>query len=477
VHKDSGKNLCLFNILDGLSEGLSQFSGPSRAAVLYAERPEDPMRIYDPQDLLRGHEPKLEELYLQSNGWRTGVDEMSGMSLYGQIQPEKNLDLAGLISFGGRTRSIFYQMWFTEHHLDMCSTGPTERWLEHAAFLLSHDFAFEESLYAGTSGYVLREYATHAVRDIILDEFNIMLGWDERVFVYPTLNAVLVISKTPEEGSWPRGNLVFIEKRSLPEVNFLTRFPELQRPMLRNFKHVRKLLQAVERTDRKLIAAGKNVIGIAAGELPRVRLTADFRGGYGFVRLAGKPVCSFSDGRFYSSNRTPNLVDLEEILIESPLDSASSHLIFRSVTEIVRAAAERKFGCTLVIDLNDQPIGLSGQGLEQPVDLGQPHFLELAKSLAKLDGALHISADNHLHRFSCLLDGTAVPGEDLSRGARYNSALRFTSNRKNLVVVVVSADQPVSVIQGGVVKFAQCQWKPVSQLHDPPMTLEAWCHA
>ena len=120
---------------------------------------------------------------------------------------------------------------------------------------------------------------------------------------------------------------------------------------------------------------------------------------------------------------------------------------------------------------------MSGQGLEHPIDLEHPHFLELAKSLAKLDGALHISADNHLHRFSCLLDGTAVPGEDLSRGARYNSALRFTSKRGDLVVVVVSVDQPVSVIQGGVVKFAQCQWKPVLHLHEPPMTLEAWCRA
>jgi hypothetical protein len=46
--------------------------------------------------------------------------------------------LAGLISCGGRSSSVFFQMWFTDHHPDMCSIGPTERWLEHAAWRFSH---------------------------------------------------------------------------------------------------------------------------------------------------------------------------------------------------------------------------------------------------------------------------------------------------------------------------------------------------
>ena len=62
MEKDSVKNLCLFHILDGLTDGLTHFSGSSRAALIYAERPEDPIRVYDPQDLLHGHEPRLKEL-------------------------------------------------------------------------------------------------------------------------------------------------------------------------------------------------------------------------------------------------------------------------------------------------------------------------------------------------------------------------------------------------------------------------------
>jgi hypothetical protein len=55
---------CIFDTLTGLSEGLSHFSGPSRAAVIYAVDADDPFSIYDPQNLLCGHEPRLQELYL-----------------------------------------------------------------------------------------------------------------------------------------------------------------------------------------------------------------------------------------------------------------------------------------------------------------------------------------------------------------------------------------------------------------------------
>ena len=191
--------------------------------------------------------------------------------------PLKNLQLAGLISWGGLSSSVFYQMWFSEHHPDMCSIGPTECWLEHAAWRLSHDVANEKELYTGISGSFLREYATHAVRDFIVDQMSLVLGMDSHLRIYPILDAVLGISRTPEEGVRPAGELMFIEARSVGQIEFLVQFPEMQRPNLDNFKHVRKLLQAVENSHRKLISDGKNILGIASGKLPQFYLIADFR--------------------------------------------------------------------------------------------------------------------------------------------------------------------------------------------------------
>ncbi|MDM8538067.1 DNA integrity scanning protein DisA nucleotide-binding domain protein [Desulfobacterales bacterium HSG17] len=440
-------------------------------ALIYAVKSDDPVLVYDPQYLLQGHEPKLKELYLDSNEWRDDHSKLNNIKQF-EVLNQKDLQLAGLISYGGRSRSIAYQMWFTEHHPDMCSVGPTERWLEHAVWLLSQDMANKDIPCIGTSGYVLREYSTHAVRDYIVDERSSIIGWDTQIRVYPTLDAVLGISETFEEGSWPRGQLVFAEPIYISEINFIARFPKYEQPHLKNFKHVRKLLASVEHSERKLISDAKTIIGIGVGKMPQACIFADFRGGHGFLRLNGQLVCSFFDGKFHSSTRKAKLVQVEEALLESFADSSEGNALFKIISELVHNAQEQRHGCTLVIDLNETPIKTSGQHLEKSLDLRIMHHLDLSKALSMVDGALHIGKDLHLHGFACLLDGAAVPGEDRSRGARFNSALRFTAQHDNLLIVVVSSDRPVSVIQGGVELTAQCEWKPLYGYVATPPRLE-----
>jgi len=465
---------CIEDTIDGLQDGLSHFSGSSRAAVIYATTPDDPMRIFDPQNLLRGHEPIFEELYLVSVDWRKNIRLSGEMQKFRHMVPEKNLELAGLISWGGRSSSVFYQMWFTEHHPNMCAIGPTECWLEHAAWRFSHDVANEEELYTGISGSFLSEYSKHAVRDYVVDQMNVILGWDTQLRVYPILDAVLGISRTREEGQWPFGELIFIDVRSLPQLEFFAAFPEMGQPNLANFKHVRKLLQSVEDSNRRLVSQGKTILGIAGEKLPAFSIIADYRGRHGFLRINDEAVCSFSDGGFKSSTHQANLVNVEEILLESSLDDETNNRLYKIITRVVHCAESHEHGCTLVIDLNEQPVQISGQRLEKPLDLRLPQNLELSKSLAKVDGALHIGADACLYGFACLLDGRTVPGEDRARGARYNSALRFTSEHENIFVVVVSSDRPVSVIQEGVEINAQCQWRPELSCAETHRTLKEW---
>ncbi|MGO8944743.1 MAG: DNA integrity scanning protein DisA nucleotide-binding domain protein [Syntrophobacteraceae bacterium] len=470
----SSQLLSIFHIHDGLCDGLTHFSGPSRAALIYAEKPDDPPRLYDPQGLLESWEPLVEKIYLRSGAWREHDPKTTQMKLFGQVLPQKGLDFAGLVSRGGRAKTVFYQMWFTEQLPSMCSTGPIERWLEHAACLLAHDWANDEWFYTRNASYVVREYATHAISDYIRDRLDLKLGMDSHLEVYPILDAVLGISKTREEGLWPRGTLVFVDPAVIGKVPFLVRFPHPEKLRLPNYKHVRKLILAVENSDRKLVSDGRTIIGVAQGSLPDSRITADFRGGYGFLRFSGNLVCSFSGGSFLSSDRKPNLVHLEELLLESPIEESKRDALFKIVSGVVARAGEQRHGATLVIDLNPSPIFISGQQLASPVDLTNEPMLDLAKSLSKVDGALHIGADLRLHGFACLLDGRAIVGENRARGARFNSALRFTAEHENLIVVVVSADRPVSVIHRGVDLNASPEWKPLSQPLVQPPTLEEW---
>jgi hypothetical protein len=169
-------------------------------------------------------------------------------------------------------------------------------------------------------------------------------------------------------------------------------------------------------------------------------------------------VCSFADGRFSSTTYQAKLVYLEELLLETAMDRSDSYFLFKIVISLVHHSQQRKHGCTVVLDLNERPVAISGQNLSPPLDLRKPYMLKMAKSLAKVDGALHIGSDMHLHGFACLLDGRSFPGEDLARGARYNSALRFTAEHAHIIVVVVSSDRPVSVIHQGVDVHGSCTW-------------------
>ena len=471
---DSYRNLCIFHVLDGLRIGLSHYSQTSRAAVLYAVNEHDPVRVYDPQNLLRDHEPVLRKTFLESDEWREAAAALRYLPPYEQMKTN-SLDISGLVAHSSRSQAIFHQTWFTEHHADMCSVGPTEHWLDHAAWVLSQGLATENVPVVEAMGNELQNWTIHAIRNHIVDMRISKIGMDTKLRVYPILEAVLGISKTPEEGVWPRGRLAFVEPHLMKSVRMVARFPEHERPRLGHFKHVRKTLQAAEHAGRSLVSDGQAIVGIAIGRLPASTIVADFHGSHGFLRLDNSAVCSFSDGNFKSSNRLANLVHFEEILLETNMDFTERNSLFRIVTAIVHHSQERRHGSTIVVDLkNPTPPPIAGQYLEASLDLEQPHLLSLAQSLAKIDGALHIGLDRHLHAFACLLDGTAVAGEDRARGARYNSALRFTADRDDMVVIVVSSDRPVSIFQNGVELTATCLLPPKYACVETPPTLDAW---
>ncbi len=466
--------LSLHNVFEGLRLGLSEFSGPSRVALIYAQHPGEPLRVVDPQGLLRGHEPRLKEYYLDSTEWLDGLPDPAHVAFFDQAKA-KRVGLAGVVSLGGRAPGVSYQMWFTDQHVDLCSPGPTRRWLELALLQFAHNLAAKDVLALDSTVHMLQEMAPHAVHDYIVDERSRIDGPDTRLLVYNILASIIQISKTPEEGAWARGHLAFVEPSRLSRLHYLMRFPKPERPRLDNSKHVRKMLQSVERSQRMLVSDGEHIIGIAVGELPPTSLCALFNGRHGLLFLEKQLVCSFSDGSFHSTNRKPNLVILEEALFEWPLETAQRDALFRSVSRIVAFAGEQKYGCALIVDPYTPLLSLAGHTLETPVGLEGEEQLALAAALAKVDGALHLSATaNQLCGFACLMDGPAFPGEDRSRGARYNSALRFTHSHPELMVVVVSSDRPVSVMQKGADLSRPPVWPPVPSLLRPPPTLDRW---
>jgi hypothetical protein len=465
---------CVRDTLEGLCAGLSHFSGPSSAAVIYSLRPKSPLYIFDPSNLLGDHAPILRTTYLENDDWCQKRGMYADSSHYNLIEYFNELQLDGVVSYGGKSATVAYQMWFTEHHPDLFSIGPTERWLEHAVLRFSHDMANEKDLYTGISGSFLKEYAMHAIRNHIKKEMEKRFGPDSKLRIYPILDAILGISKTREEGAWPSGELVFIEPQLVHTIQFLARFKMNEQPQLDHYKHVRKLLQAVTQSNRRLISDGLSILGISDEHLPDYCLVADFHGRIGFLRIGKDGICSFADGRYHSTTHQAKLFEVEEALIDYKLDASMRTQLFRIISTLVHNAQNKKHGCTLVLDLNPKPVHISGQPLYKPMDLRQPELLELACALSKVDGALHIGADCSLYGFACLLDGHTIHGEDRARGARYNSALRFSTEHSDTLLVVVSSDRPVSIIQYGMEFRNQSTWRSPAFSTPEPMEFQKW---
>ena len=100
---------CIVETLEGLRDGLTQFSDPSRTAVIYSIKPDDPIQIYDPQNLLTGQQPKFKKLYIDTDDWGNKTAISYDKKKFSNLIPEKNLKLAGLISYGGCSSSVLYQ--------------------------------------------------------------------------------------------------------------------------------------------------------------------------------------------------------------------------------------------------------------------------------------------------------------------------------------------------------------------------------
>ncbi len=465
---------CVCDTVEGLCAGLSHFSGKSSVAVIYQLLEQDEMYIYDPYSLLRGHEPKLKKYYLHERVNSHDKSLHSNRFKFRNITFFNDLQLDGLISYGGKSDTVPYQLWFTEHHPDLSSTGPTQRWLEHAVLRFSHDIANEEDLYTGISGDFLREFSTHAISNHLIQQRHLLASHTSTIEFYPVLNAILAISRTREEGKWPKGELVFVEPSCMSNIEFIARFKASEQPQLGHYKHVRKLLQAVEFSSHKLISDGMQIVGISTEKKISNALTADFQGRVGFLRINEENICSLADGRFQSTTHRAKLFEIEEALLDHDLSSMTRDTLFQTVSSLVHNAEDKNFGCSMVIDLNTIPLQLAGQTLEEPLDLSSKKMLELSCSLSQVDGALHIGSDNHLHGFACLLDGHVISGEDRARGARYNSALRFSFKNPKTILVVVSNDHLISVVQHGIEIHGINQWRSQTPISLKPELLQNW---
>lgn len=474
VEREDAENLHGSSFVPGLEKGLSMFSGPSRVALILGLADGDPLRVYDRHDLLSESRAEIRSFY-DSSRWNELAVTRTDRGFLGRALG--SAEVTALTSAGYSATSLYYQMWFTEHHANVVCHGPTERWLQHAAEILAHHAMWGKVTWgdAETLGHAIEWYTPRAVEDHLRSALSSTLGRNTGLPVHDILDGVAGISNTLEEGRHATGRMAFVDPSLVDELDFLTRFPLASAPSLGNWKHVRKLLTAVEFSEYSLASDGDRIVGICHHCSAASAILAHFRKGKGQLVYAGEPVCRISEGRFYAATRGPDWSALKPALSEISAEAVEKEERLRSVViNLANAAVEHGHGCTLVVDPEAEARNFAGQLLEGPLNLRDTTMQEMVRSMSQVDGALLIDSNGFLHGFACILDGQSLQTEDRSRGARFNSALRFAEANPRAVLLVVSEDGHVSVFHEGRHLTEQPTYPRVQELDAEPPTIQEW---
>jgi len=114
--------------------------------------------------------------------------------------------------------------------------------------------------------------------------------------------------------------------------------------------------------------------------------------------------------------------------------------------DLINQATQQLHGTMLVITDNakNEASRLGKQSFAlNPIKLNKEYF----KTITSIDGAVLLDRKGICHAIGVILDGKATKNGDASRGARYNSAIRYLEGvRKPTLIVIISEDGMINLI-------------------------------
>jgi hypothetical protein len=115
------------------------------------------------------------------------------------------------------------------------------------------------------------------------------------------------------------------------------------------------------------------------------------------------------------------------------------------LADLARAASRQRNGTMLVISTQaeSEAARLENQCVRIRPKRLKPEALELVTAI---DGAVLVDTSGACHAIGVILDGLASPKGTSSRGARYNSAVRYVYSRVNCLAIVISEDGMIDFV-------------------------------
>ena len=143
-------------------------------------------------------------------------------------------------------------------------------------------------------------------------------------------------------------------------------------------------------------------------------------------------------------------------------ENADYYAITNIMAEIVQNATEQKHGTTIVFSMHaKEEVGRLNRTCFQIEEVPLRNNKEIIKQITAIDGAVMCGFDGVCYAIGVILDGMAVGApdkktgegdgykqepEDISRGARYNSAIRYKNANPCSIICIVSEDGDVNII-------------------------------
>jgi len=271
------------------------------------------------------------------------------------------------------------------------------------------------------------------------------------------------ISSLYYENNASTGKIVFAQQKSIKKghKNIDQILLLSQKVSLYNTRLIRKLLEMCK-SGIALLSDGKYVYGICriVGKFNLERediFHIDFLDLYEWEFIYyEKPLIKINHNEIYLPQNEVSYTTFKLRLKElfPKITSKNTNGLFL----IMNKALEQKNGTMLVISTNakSETLRLKSQGF-----LVQPKVItpDIVKKITSIDGAVLIDTDCICYGIGVILDGMATTNGDTSRGARYNSAIRYVETIKNnkhfsdCLAIVISEDGYVDLISKHTLNF------------------------
>lgn len=443
--------------LRGLMLGLSQYFGDRVAATRYETRTrvglitqlragEEP-EVYDPQELLFDNKDKIKQWYGASTLIDVESSEFQDLDLDDPIN-KKTCELPGLIGISMQSKAVYFTAIFIEATDDaykLAAAGPILAWLTAASSMIAFMLVSggktsnPRPLFLSLENYAIEAVFEHI--DSVLNDSQ-----KSKLEVRQILESISEISVRTEEGSRSSGMIIFIPNPQNADIEWMAKFSEAKRPVISQVKHVTKLLCLSDET-LAIVSDGESLFGVGKVATKQV-LSARFKNGNVTMAIEEQIICTVRNGIFHAPySPLERTLQLGFDNTKPPMNTAKREEGIETLTALIDEVKLSGHGCTIVLHTNELPKEPASQTLQEPIEVKD--HLRLVRKMASVDGALLIDNKMRVHAFGWLLDGAACQGEDRSKGARHNSALRYTACNPDAMALVVSVDGPVSIFVNG----------------------------